>query len=82
MSQPQTERVLDQLAHEIHACVEARPGRLSWVRVSAPVQVADDVRDKLSALLTRMGLDFVDIEVSAQDGDPKVLDVRFDEGWS
>ena len=82
MSQPQTERVLDQLAHEIHTCVQSRPGRLSWVKVSAPVQVADDVRDKLCALLNRMGLDFVDIEVSAEEGDPKVLEVRFDEGWS
>ena len=82
MTQPQTERILDQLAKEIHTCVSQRAGRLSWLQVSAPEAQAAEIREQICGLLTRMGLDFIDVEVKAAEGAPRVLECKFDEGWS
>lgn len=82
MTQPETERILDQLAQEIHACVNQQSGRLSWLQVSAPAPQVDKIRGEISAFLAKMGLDFIDVEVKEGEGTPRILSYKFDEGWS
>jgi hypothetical protein len=82
MPQPATERTLDLLALEIHRRVRGREGRLCWLRLTAPASQRAEVEAEIDALLARMGLDFVDVHIDADDGDPRIVEARFDQGWA
>jgi hypothetical protein len=82
MTDSQLQRTLDTLAEQIHDCVQENEGRLWWLKITAPAGQQKGVEEALPALLTKMGLDFIDVHVEASDATPQILEARFDDGWS
>lgn len=77
-----TDPALDRLAAQIHARVQQRPGRLSWLRVCAPPDQRDAVARHLEGLLADMGLDFVDVQIDPDAEGTRIVEARFDRGWA
>lgn len=82
MTDTTTEHLLDALAPQIHDRLRGREGRLSWLRLTSPPDHCDEVAAEIDALLARMGIDFVDVQVDPEEGTPRIVEARFDQGWA
>ena len=82
MPTPTATSTIDRLDPMIRRAAAAASGRIKYLKLRCDPRCVDEVKQQLPAHLADMGLDFVDVDLEAHDGEPEIVEVRRDAGWA